>query len=578
MSKRKIFQYLYLVIILIGILILSLININVSAATYTLINDSMTADEVLTAIGKSPNSYSSFDNTLENLYSSSADEDEYVALLKDFNTCYEFVGIGEGLDSYEDEYVSTYLVLKSKLTFEEEPYYSSLSTMNFWCGSSEDNSIQNYKIDFLTSDTTLYDKTDYILGGTCGLISSNNDSSSVSKGIVIYKIKMYSSDLINKSHQVAIENVSLGSDYTTLSFVQTYTYDEDTGDLIVDKNDDPKYMYCETSTDGENIIFYFNHSSTVEVESVQIENVNYEVTQLFYDELTSTGEYETTNFDLSYYGTKTYTLTGYTSNNQFYDISSDNVTFRYVFSKTSVWVEAECLIEYTWLPFGGYSTFVYFNLIEKETGKEIDNAIDVQCKYYYKNVLYTPIQSVASATFSNVTGASLGLMFNTLDENGKLFVRDSSHDYLYVWDFDNKISGYDVVYIHYEVEGQIITGSCYENGLHVETDSEGNKAVYDMNGVLQTDYTISDNDLIADSEGDLIETTNPDPIVVDDSSSLSNVISKIISCALIILLIIGIVMLCPSVLPMIISIVIKVIILPFKLLSKIINAFKNKGK
>lgn len=524
--KMKIFVSVLMIFIAVYLVILSCIS--VSASTFSLINDDMNTDEILQSIGKNPNDYNYYDKTLEDLYNDSSVD--YESYFNYFSNCYDFIGIGEGLDTQGSLYVSTYLVFKTKLSYDGLAYYPSIEYANLWCGSIDNDGnacddLKRYGVDFLLQkDITYNDDVDMYETGLSGCFMS--DDNTISKGVVVYKVKMYSSSILNENHRVGIENIKMSNgSYYTLSFVQDYIKKED-GSLEVDNNMIPKYSYCQTYGDNnDKVLFVFKHSENVNVEQINIDDVYYETLKVDYDELSGKGYY-TIDLNVDDYGTKTYYIKGYKFNDNYVDLDND-VSFRYVSEKTSVWVEADKKLSNGWAPIGGnFSTFS-FTLHEKKSGKVIDNATRVRCKYQYKGVIYTPIQNVKDATFVNSFDYAWGVLFDGSNKDGKLIYRNDR----YQWGFGIKITdeNIDVLMIEYVVDNQIIVGSCYKNGLHVEYDSNGNKSVYDMNGVKCDKYSVDDNNLILKEDGSLLDTNNSKTLYDPEDDSIITKIKKYIS-------------------------------------------------
>lgn len=224
------------------------------------------------------------------------------------------------------------------------------------------------------------------------------------------------------------------------------------------------------------------------------------------------GTYQTINYKVSEKGTCTYYIKGFYFGNKYIDVSEQNVKFRYVSTHTSVLVEAKKELYNGWggLVAGSYSV-ARFSLQERETGYPIENAVEVTAQYYYANEKKVVSQKVADA--------SLGSYFNSWKEsisnipwnqwNGylqKLKPEEDGQDNYYKWTFNFEIlpENFDIIQCRYELDNQIITGSCYKDGLHIEDGK-----VYDMDGKLRDDYKVDENGGITDNNGKDPGTQNP---------------------------------------------------------------------
>lgn len=164
----------------------------------------------------------------------------------------------------------------------------------------------------------------------------------------------------------------------------------------------------------------------------------------------------------------------------------------------------------------GSYTIVRFSLQEKDTGFAIENAVEVTAQYYYVKNKKVVSQKVADASFGsyfnawtslNNAGDLFGLGANSW--NGylhKLRPQDDSQNNYYSWSFNFDIlpQNFDIIQCRYEVDNQIITGSCYKDGLHIEDGK-----VYDMDGKLRDDYKVDENGGITDNNGKDPGTQNP---------------------------------------------------------------------
>lgn len=224
------------------------------------------------------------------------------------------------------------------------------------------------------------------------------------------------------------------------------------------------------------------------------------------------GTYQTINYKVSEKGTCTYYIKGFYFGNKYIDVSEQNVKFRYVSTHTSVLVEAKKELYNGWggLVAGSYSV-ARFSLQERETGYPIENAVEVTAQYYYGKNKKVVSQKVADASW--------GSYFNSWKESisnipwnqwhgylQKLKPEEDGQDNYYKWTFNFEIlpENFDIIQCRYELDNQIITGSCYKDGLHIEDGK-----VYDMDGKLRDDYKVDENGGITDNNGQDPGTQNP---------------------------------------------------------------------
>lgn len=288
------------------------------------------------------------------------------------------------------------------------------------------------------------------------------------------------------------------------------------GDVIVEHPilfDAKAIYYDESYGSFDGIEFDFtNIYSNSALSKIKIDNnvVDLEKVSYYTDAGKIHALYRTDNFGLRAKGNKTYKINGYYVGSKFYDISKEDVVFRYVSSLTSVEVEADKTMSHHWAPIGGNYSIVEFYLKEKKSGKSITNATSVHCRYSYKGVKYAPTLNVKDATFGNSFASAFSIMFNGSNKNGVL-KKSADADNLYKWGFGIKIpaESFDILTITYQVENQIIIGSCYKDGLHIE-NIDGVDHVFDMNGNNRdNDYGTKDDGLIygKDENGDLKDET-----------------------------------------------------------------------
>lgn len=224
------------------------------------------------------------------------------------------------------------------------------------------------------------------------------------------------------------------------------------------------------------------------------------------------GTYQTINYKVNEKGTCTYYIKGFYFGNKYIDVSEQNVKFRYVSTHTSVCIEAKKELYNGWggLVAGSYSV-ARFSLQERETGYPIENAVEVTAQYFYGKNKKVVSQKVADASW--------GSYFNSWEEsitnipwerwNGylqKLKPEEDGQDNYYKWTVNFEIlpQNFDIIQCRYEVDNQIITGSCYKDGLHIEDGK-----VYDMDGKLRDDYKVDENGGITDNNGKDPGTQNP---------------------------------------------------------------------
>lgn len=299
-------------------------------------------------------------------------------------------------------------------------------------------------------------------------------------------------------------------DYSDFSFSFDSVWNSaDRDNPVIPSIDLPLYKDCYCYNDD--IYFEFTNSAyNTRLSQIKLNDVVYPLFFVEYDNQTKESIYKTQSIGLKAKGTMTYKINGYYVGDKFYDTSKEDVTFRYVSSLTSVEVEADKTMSHHWAPIGGNYSIVDFYLKEKKTGKAITNATSVHCRYTYKGVKYAPTLNVKDATLGNSFASAFSIMFNGSNKNGVL-KKSANADNLYKWGFGIKIPAetFDILTITYQVENQIITGSCYKDGLHIE-NIDGVDHVFDMNGNNRDkDYGTKDDGLIygKDKNGNLKDET-----------------------------------------------------------------------
>lgn len=300
----------------------------------------------------------------------------------------------------------------------------------------------------------------------------------------------------------------------SLSYSQTYNsvYTDD------DRNDNsnidlPLYQEAWKGYDAnENEIYfsYINCGFNTKLSQIKLNNETVPLEFVEHDNVNNISIFKTNAFGLKARGTMTYKINGYYVGSKFYDTSKEDVLFRYVSNLTSVEVEADKTMSHHWAPIGGNYSIVSFTLTEKKSGKAITNAISVHCRYTYNGVKYAPTLNVKDATIGNSFANAFSIMFNGSNKNGVL-KKSANADNLYKWGFGIKIPAetFDILTITYQVKDEIVTGSCYKDGLHIE-NIDGVDHVFDMNGNnCDKNYGTKDDGLIygKDENGDLKDET-----------------------------------------------------------------------
>lgn len=329
-----------------------------------------------------------------------------------------------------------------------------------------------------------------------------------------YKVDSISYLSYRDSNHTGTKINTISSTYSK-TYNSVYTDDDRKDDSNIDL---PLYQEAWKGIgDNENEIYfsYVNCGFNTKLSQIKLNNETVPLEFVDYYNYENKAIFKTNAFGLKARGTMTYKINGYYVGSKFYDTSKEDVVFRYVSNLTSVEVEADKTMSHHWAPIGGNYSIVEFYLKEKKSGKAITNATSVHCRYTYKNKVYAPTLAVKDATIGNSFESAFSIMFNGSNKNGVL-KKSANADNLYKWGFGIKIPAetFDILTITYQVKDEIVTGSCYKNGLHIE-NIDGVDHVFDMNGNNRDkDYGTKEDGLIygKDENGDLkdeIGTENP---------------------------------------------------------------------
>ncbi len=326
----------------------------------------------------------------------------------------------------------------------------------------------------------------------------------------------YTSDKYENTY-IKTTNLNYSKKYNSV-----YTEDDRKDDSNIDL---PLYQDAWKGIgDNENEIYfsYVNCGFNTKLSQIKLNNETVPLEFVDYYNYENKAIFKTNAFGLKARGTMTYKINGYYVGSKFYDTSKEDVVFRYVSSLTSVEVEADKTMSHHWAPIGGNYSIVDFYLKEKKTGKAITNATSVHCRYTYKGVKYAPTLNVKDATLGNSFASAFSIMFNGSNKNGVL-KKSANADNLYKWGFGIKIPAetFDILTITYQVKDEIVTGSCYKDGLHIENIG-GADHVFDMNGNNRDkDYGTKGDGLIygKDENGNLKDETPTEnrPTKYDDN-------------------------------------------------------------
>ena len=197
---------------------------------------------------------------------------------------------------------------------------------------------------------------------------------------------------------------------------------------------------------------------------------------------------------------------------------SDSTMFK-VYRKSVIMVEAEHYV---------YNYSLFFGLIKKcndfivlrnkNTGQRIENCVEMQIIFKLDgDKQYREVKQ------SNTGKTLIFKLENVFSKNGQFFTASKSlqndfkkevipklninypyeemPDYMWAWNY--KVNEVHTVYIWTEVEaGTVVQGSCYENGLHVEYDENGNAlGVFDYEGNYIKNMKYSDSGIILNEDG-----------------------------------------------------------------------------
>lgn len=168
-----------------------------------------------------------------------------------------------------------------------------------------------------------------------------------------------------------------------------------------------------------------------------------------------------------------------------------------------------------------YRSCGFFSMVNMDTGERITNAKSVTFKYSYKGEEITTDKNVRDMsnvsswqafkeTWKQNNDSNYCELFE-VEDTSEVFVdsyakyADLSFDPEYCIYFGcqrtGTISDLDTVYVTYEVAGENVYGSFYENGLHAVYNSDGTlKGIYDKDGNLCYQYIADENGVLKDSE------------------------------------------------------------------------------
>lgn len=324
-----------------------------------------------------------------------------------------------------------------------------------------------------------------------------------------YKVDSISYLSYRDSNHTGTKLNTISSTYSK-TYNSVYTDDDRKDNSNIDL---PLYQDAWKGVDDNESEIYFSYVNcgfNTKLSQIKLNNETVPLEFVDYYNYENKAIFKTNAFGLKARGTMTYKINGYYVGSKFYDTSKEDVVFRYVSNLTSVQVEADKTMSHHWAPIGGNYSIVEFYLKEKKSGKAITNATSVHCRYTYNGVKYAPTLNVKDATIGNSFASAFSIMFNGSNKNGVL-KKSANADNLYKWGFGIKIPAetFDILTITYQVKNEIVTGSCYKDGLHIE-NIDGVDHVFDMNGNNRDkDYGTKDDGLIygKDKNGDLKDET-----------------------------------------------------------------------
>lgn len=351
-----------------------------------------------------------------------------------------------------------------------------------------------------------------------------NDDDGNLEGYCIYKLRL-DGNFLNKDerrtyivdevnylyHNINYTSVLHGCKNSNYMIVHSSVYEE--GDDDSSNLDLPYFVTATTwKTDPNEIYFKFtNIGLNSSLSQIRLNGIDYSLHLVKHDP-DGYSWFNTKDFKLVEKGTKTYFIDGYYVGSKYYDISSSNVYFRYTKEKAVVIVEAEKEVKYDFNIIGGRFCHAHFTMTNKETKEKINNVVDVTCKYTYKDNLYVKTKDIKESKGWTLWDGTWAVSWDGSNRDGYLYYDNTNDEYAWYWGF--YIDTFDVLFIKYEVENDIIVGSCYDEGLYIEND-----IVYDINGVNRSeDFGIGSDGLIHErnDDGSLkdeeLETGNPDTI------------------------------------------------------------------
>ena len=223
---------------------------------------------------------------------------------------------------------------------------------------------------------------------------------------------------------------------------------------------------------------------------------------------------------------------------------SDSTMFK-VTRKSVIMVEAEHYV---------YNYSLFFGLLKKcndfivlrnkNTGQRIENCVEMQIIFkldgdkQYREVKQSNTGKTRIFKLENVF--SKNGQFITVSESLKNnfkkevipklninYPYEEMPDYMWAWNY--KVNEVHTVYIWIEVEaGTVVQGSCYESGLHVEYDENGNAlGVFDYEGNYIENMKYSDSGIILNEDGSYRLPENSEIKDIIDDDKTNQVLDKI---------------------------------------------------